>query len=198
MYECIKWMHVSGFRFRLSLCTFQSENLLVVFHSFMLLSTSLSRALTLASTRCSWFSSHKSCGANWIPEQSAIAFPFSNVWNLRPEAPWIAVGALGLSLFNKDFAMGRIAWVLTSVLPIFVSHRSNAFLRVIRLITFVKQLTDVLYARSLVSCHSFLSLCLCINKQSKPRRSLFMSESVTSLVDSLHAEATEAVKSRDE
>jgi hypothetical protein len=38
------------------------------------------------------------------------------------------------------------------VLFIFVSHRSSAFLRVIRLIDFVTQLTAVLHAGSLVSC----------------------------------------------
>jgi hypothetical protein len=33
----------------------------------------------------------------------------------------------------RDFAMSRIAWGVTSVLFIFVSHRSSAFFRVIRL-----------------------------------------------------------------
>jgi hypothetical protein len=42
--------------------------------------------------------------------------------------------------------MGQIAWGVTSVLFIFVSHRSSAFLRVIRLIDFVTQLTAVLHA----------------------------------------------------
>jgi hypothetical protein len=85
----------------------------------------LSRASTLASTRCSWFSSHRSCGVNWISKQSAIALAFSNGWNLRPEAPWMAVGALGPSPFRRDFAMGHIAWGVTSVLLILVSHRSS-------------------------------------------------------------------------
>jgi hypothetical protein len=42
--------------------------------------------------------------------------------------------------------MGHIAWGVTSVLRIFVSHRSSAFLRVIRLIVFVTKLTAVLHA----------------------------------------------------
>jgi hypothetical protein len=36
--------------------------------------------------------------------------------------------------------MGQIAWGVTSELPIFVSHRSSAFLRAIHLIDFVTQL----------------------------------------------------------
>jgi hypothetical protein len=92
--------------------------------------------------------------------------------------------------------MGHIAWGVTSVLLIFVSYRSSAYLRVIRLIVFVSQLTAVLHAGSFVSCHNFVSLCLCFNKRSSLSRSLFMSESVTLLVDSLYAEAIEAVKQR--
>jgi hypothetical protein len=65
-------------------------------------------------------------------------------------------------------------------------HSSNGF---------VTQLTDVLHAGSLVSCHNFLSLCLCFSKRSNPGRSLFKSERVTFLFDRLNAEATEAVKS---
>jgi hypothetical protein len=72
------------------------------------LSTVSSRAWTLASTRRSWFSSHSSCGVNWISKHSAIALAFSDGRNLRPEAPWIAVGALGPSLLRRDFAMGHI------------------------------------------------------------------------------------------
>jgi hypothetical protein len=91
------------------------------------LSTVSSRACTLASTCRSWFSSHGSCGVNWISKQSAIAFAFSDGRNLRPEALWIAVSALCPSLVRRDFAMGHIAWGVTSALPIFVSHRSGAF-----------------------------------------------------------------------
>jgi hypothetical protein len=60
---------------------------------------------------------------------------------------------------------------------------------------FLTPLTAILHAGSRVSCHSFHILCLRFNKQSNPGRSwLFMSESVTLLVDSLYAEAIEAVK----
>jgi hypothetical protein len=45
---------------------------------------------------------------------------------LRPEEPWIAVGALGPSLLRRDFAMGHIAWGVTSALPIFVSQTAEA------------------------------------------------------------------------
>jgi hypothetical protein len=38
----------------------------------------LNRAWTVASTRRLWFSSHKSCGVNCFPKQSAVALTFSN------------------------------------------------------------------------------------------------------------------------
>jgi hypothetical protein len=88
--------------------------------------------------------------------------------------------------------MGYVA----SELRLFVSHGSSALLRSISLIDFTKHLTDVLHAGSLLSCHNFLSSCLCFNKRSKPGRSLFRSESVTLLVDNLYAVAIAAVKSR--
>jgi hypothetical protein len=50
---------------------------------------------------------------NWISKLSAFALSFSKGWNLRPVAPWMAVGALGPSLFSRDFAMGHIAWGVT-------------------------------------------------------------------------------------
>jgi hypothetical protein len=83
---------------------------------------------------------------------------------------------------------------VTSELPIFVSHGSSAFLRIIRLIDFVFQLTAVLQAGSLVPCHNFLSFRLCFNNPSRPGRSLFISESVNLLVDNPYGEATEAGK----
>jgi hypothetical protein len=85
---------------------------------------------------------------------------------------------------------------MTSALLIFVSHLSSAFLRVIRLIAIETQLTTVLHAGFLISCHNFRNLCLCFNNRSKPGRSLLRSKSVILLVDSLYAEAIEAEKSR--
>jgi hypothetical protein len=59
------------------------------------------------------------------------------------------------------------------------------------------QLTAALHVGSQVSCESFHSFLLCFNNLFNPGRSwLFISESVTLLVDSLHVEAIEAVKSR--
>jgi hypothetical protein len=69
----------------------------------------------------------------------------------------MAVGALGPSLFKRGFAMGQIACDVTSMLFIFVSYRSSAFLRVIRPIDFLAQLTAVLHAGSLVSYENFLA-----------------------------------------
>jgi hypothetical protein len=129
-----------------------------LFLSGGLLSTAWSRVWSLASTRRSWFSSHRSWCVNWFSKQTEIALAFSDGWNLRTEGAWMAVGALGQSLFRRDFAMGQIAWGVTSLLPIFVSNRSSAFLRIIRLIDFVTQLIAVLHAGSLVSSHNFLRL----------------------------------------
>jgi hypothetical protein len=97
---------------------------------------------------------------------------------------------------EEELPMGHISYGGTSALHIFVSHRSSAFLRVIRLIAFETQLTAVLHAGSLVCCHNFRSLCLCFNNRSKPGRSLLRSKSVILLVDSLYDEEKEAVKSR--
>jgi hypothetical protein len=91
--------------------------------------------------------------------------------------------------------MGYIACGVTSALLIFVSHRTSASLRLIRLIAFETQLTTVLHAGSLVSCHNFRSLCLCFNNRSKTGRLLLRSKRVILLVDSLYADEIEAVKS---
>jgi hypothetical protein len=50
---------------------------------------------------------------------------FSIGRNLRSEEPWRAVGALGLSLFTRDFAIGQITWDVTSQSLILVSRRSS-------------------------------------------------------------------------
>jgi hypothetical protein len=108
----------------------------------------------------------------------------------------MAVGALGPYLSAREFAMGHIAQGVTSVFANFVSHRSNVFLRVMRLIDFETQLTAVLQSGSLVSCHHFLRLFLYFNSRSSPGKSLFNSDKVILLVDSLYAKATEAVTAR--
>jgi hypothetical protein len=122
------------------------------------LSTASSRAWSLASSRHSWFPSHRSCGVNWFSKQSAIALALSTGWYFRPKRPWMAVGALGPSLFVRDFAIGYIAWGVYSVFASFVSHRSSAFFCIMRLIDFKTQLTAFLHLGSLVSCHNFLIL----------------------------------------
>jgi hypothetical protein len=85
---------------------------------------------------------------------------------------------------------------MTSQFPTFVSHRSNALLRVIRLMVLETELTAVIHAGFRVTCHSFLSLRLCFSRLSKPGRSLLKSESVMLLVESMYAEAIGAGKSR--
>jgi hypothetical protein len=132
---------------------------------------------------------------NWISKQSAIALASSDGRDLRPEAPCIAVGALGPSLVRRNFARGHIAWGDLSI-TYFCLPPFKCLLRVIRLIAFETQFTAALHAGSLVSCHNFRSLCLCLNNRSKPGRSLLRSRSVILLVDSLYAEAIEAENSR--
>jgi hypothetical protein len=76
--------------------------------------TDSSSAWTLASTQRSRYLSHKSWCVNWFFKQSAVALAFSGGWNIRPEGPWIIIGVLGSSLHRRDFAMGQIAWGVTS------------------------------------------------------------------------------------
>jgi hypothetical protein len=52
--------------------------------------------------------------------------------------------------------MGHIALGVISALPIFVPHRTSAFLRVIRLNDFVTELTAGLHTGFLVSCRNVL------------------------------------------
>jgi hypothetical protein len=65
-----------------------------------------------------------------------------------------------------------------------------------RLIDFETQLTAFLHPGPLVSWNNFLIFFLYFNSRSRPGRSLFNSDKVILLVDSLYAEATEAVKVR--
>jgi hypothetical protein len=94
----------------------------------------------------------------------------------------MAVGALGLSQFVWDFAMGHIAGGVSSVFASFVSYCSSAFFWVMRLIDFETQLSAFLHPESLVSCHNFLILFLYFNSRSRPGRSLFNSDTVILLV----------------
>jgi hypothetical protein len=70
---------------------------------------------------------------NWFSKHSAIALALSIGWNFRPKAPWMAVGALGPSLFIRDFTMGHIAWGVSTVISSRASHHSSVFFRVRRL-----------------------------------------------------------------
>jgi hypothetical protein len=54
----------------------------VLTYSMGVASTGVTRAWTLASTCCSWFSSHRSWDVNWFPKQSAIGF-YRKDFNLR-------------------------------------------------------------------------------------------------------------------
>jgi hypothetical protein len=91
--------------------------------------------------------------------------------------------------------MGHIAWGLTSVFANIVSHRSSAFFRVMRVIAFETQFTAVLHPGSLVSCHTSSSSSYILTADlDQVDRCLILI--VILLVDSLYAEATEAVKSR--
>jgi hypothetical protein len=127
----------------------------------------------------------------------AVALAFSNGWHLRTTEPWIAVGVFGPFLFVKYFAIGNSfscdLTVLSVCFPPFkcfsTGHSSYGF---------VTKLTAVLHTGFLASYHSFHTIVyLCFNKRSKPDRSLFRSENVTSLVRSVYAKATETVISRE-
>jgi hypothetical protein len=55
----------------------------------------------------------------------------------------------------------------------------------------ITHLTSVLHVGSLASCHKFISTRLCNISRYKPDRSLFRSERMSLLVDSLYAEAVD-------
>jgi len=149
------------------------------------LSTVSSKAWTVATTRRLLFSSHKSWGVSWFSKQSAVTLAFSCMRYISHKGPWIAVGAFGPS----HFAIGQIGWGVTPHFPIFVSHRTSTFLRVSLLTVLVPQLTSVLHAVSLVSCHNLFSFRLCSRSRYKPARSLFRSERVILFVVSLYTKA---------
>jgi hypothetical protein len=89
--------------------------------------------------------------------------------------------------------MGQVAWGVSSELAIFYSHRLSAPLQVMRLIIFEIQLNAFYTLDPWFLFHSFLNLFLCFSNLSKPGISLFNAENLTLLVDSLYAEAMEAV-----
>jgi hypothetical protein len=144
-------------------------------------------AQSLDSSR-SWFSSHRSWDVYWCSEQSAVTLASSSGWYIIPKGPWTAAGGFSPSLFIRDFA-------ICHAVPYFCFPPS-AFLRVFRLTVLKTQLTAVLHAGSWVIYHSFLNLDLCFSRLSRQCRSSLWYKSVILTVDSLYAEALEAVKSR--
>jgi hypothetical protein len=82
----------------------------------------------LASTRCSWFSSHRSWRVKQFSERSEIALAFSIGWYLRPKGPFTVVRLFGPFLFLRDFTIGHKAWGLTSQFSIFPPNHSSSFL----------------------------------------------------------------------
>jgi hypothetical protein len=63
-------------------------------------------------------------------------------------------------------------------------------------IAYETQFTSVLHPGSLVSCHNFLIFFLYLKRWCRPGISLFKSDKVILFVDSLYADAVEAVKAR--
>jgi hypothetical protein len=141
-------------------------------------------------------SSHRGWGVNWFYKHSAIMLVIAFGWYVVPKGSWRAVGAFGPSIFISNFTIGHRAWVVTLEFPTSVFHRSCAFLQVIRVLVLATQLTAILHAESQVNCHSFLNLHLCLNRLSRPGRSLLKFKSIMLHVNSLYAEDTEAVRLR--
>jgi hypothetical protein len=81
---------------------------------------------------------------------------------MGPKLPWIADGAFSTPLSERDSAIRRIVWGVTSQFANFVSHLSSALFRTVLLTLRVTQFIAVLHAGSLVSCHYFLSFLLCL------------------------------------
>jgi hypothetical protein len=113
---------------------------------------------------------------------------------MGPKRPSIADGAFGPPLFERDFAIGHTARGVPLQFASFVSNLSSALFQTILLIFRTTQLTAILHAGSLVSCHNCLSFLLCFNKQSRPNSSYFLSKIIVFLVYILYAEAVDAAK----
>lgn len=114
---------------------------------------------------------------------------------MRPKGPWITDDAFGLPILWGIFAIGHIAWGMTSQSGNFVSDFSSALFWTILLILWVTQLAAVLHVGSMVSCHNFLSFLLCFNKRTRPGISYLRSKIVDFLVDSLYVKAKDVAKS---
>jgi hypothetical protein len=156
------------------------------FYSFRrLLSTTSSRAWTLASTRYSCVSSHKSCGENLFPKQSATELAFSSGRYFRPEEQRITVCALGWPLLMRDFAICYVLWGATPQLfihpPKIQGHLPEEF---VWLISWHSKLPHYVHYPSF-SATTFVASALMFNKRSRPGWSLFMNESVIFVVDKL-------------
>jgi hypothetical protein len=98
--------------------------------------------------------------------------------------------------FESDFTIGHIDWGLTSQFAIFDCHLLSTLFRTILLTFRVTQVTALLHAGSLVSCHNFLIFLLCFNRRSRPAILYFRSKIVVLLVDILYAEVIRTAKSR--
>jgi hypothetical protein len=85
---------------------------------------------------------------------------------------------------------------VTLALSVFISHRSSAFLLVIRLIAFETQLTAFYMLDPWFLATFFRSICLCFNSRPIPGNSLLRFKYVILLVYSLYAEEIQAVKLR--
>jgi hypothetical protein len=131
---------------------------------------------------------HNSCGVKRFSKQFANTFAFSNGKNAGPKGPGNTVGALVHPLC-EGLRSRPYCLRCDLTVSILVSHRSSALFRVILLKVLVTQFTAVLYARSRVCCHNFLSVCLCFSSRPTPDGLGFRSEILVILVDNLYAGA---------
>jgi hypothetical protein len=145
--------------------------------------TARSRAWTVASICRSWFSAHSLCGVNcfykqqlrWLYLPAEILGLKDHEWQLVPLVHPCLRGASQWAILPEVLPLCLQVLFPTVQVPFFGSC----------VIAFETQFISILHPAPLVSCHISL-----------PRRSLFISDKVILLVDSLYADVIEAVKAR--
>jgi hypothetical protein len=147
-------------------------------------------SLTVLSTLRSWFSSHRSCGVNRFSKQSAIALALSTGWYCRPIRPWMGSWFIPVceEPRNRPYCLrcqlGVCKFRFSPFKCLFSDYASD----------FETQLTACLHLGSLVSCTNSSSFSYTWTAGlGQVDRCLILT---ILLVDSLYAEAIEAVKER--
>jgi hypothetical protein len=137
---------------------------------------------------CLWSQSHKSYALNWFLSSLRLCWLYrlDKIW------PWTADGPFGPPLFVTDFAIGHIAWGETSQFPtsqVLLPGPFSWYFEWPSLLPFC--MLDPRFLAIIFRAFLYVN-----NRRSRASTSYFRSKIVVSLVDILHAEASETAKSR--